>query len=161
MNTKRLFIGAPIIYNHKVHMITNIGTDKVGIVPWNSNKFNYAGNKYYEDVKFVRSSLITPVPISEIIPHDTRFKHAKLKVVDTEISGLAFDLHNFQIFICKDSKFIDVYRVFINSNDFCTRYYDEEGKAVPVVACIPITYMHELIYLLKSLKHSITFKFSE
>lgn len=159
MTTNDLYIGAPVIYKHKVYKITNIGIDKVGIVPWYCEKFHLSSNRYYDDIKFVRNSLIKPVPVSEIILYDTRFKPSELKIDKNTISGLSFNTSKFNLFICKDSKFIDTYRVFINSNDYCTRYYDDEGNAVPVMLCFPITYMHELMYILKKIHHNMNFNF--
>lgn len=157
MDIKDLYIGASVMYKHKPYIITFISKDKVGLCP-----YNWAGgyDPWYntKDIITVRISLVKPIPIGEVILGDNRFSPAQMNVGGTTITGLSYTNSNFSMFLCKDSKFIDVYRVFINSKDYGTRYYTPDGEVIPILLCFPITYLHELTALLKGIKYNIRFK---
>lgn len=158
MDIKSLYIGASVMYNHLPYRITNISKDKLGLIQDNYTESFYSTTK--GDIKFVKTSLIKPIPISEIIVHDNRFVPGTLKIEGQDIEGLSYKATNndFAMFICKDSKFIDVYRLFINKNDYGKRFYTQDENAVPVLICYPISYIHELVRILRDIRYSISFK---
>lgn len=157
MEVNDLYRGAPVMYQHKPYMVVNINKDKLGIVECNRAGWydkSYDGN----EIKFVKLSLVQPIPLAEVLVRDTRFRHGVITIGKTTLQGLLYESTHFSMFLCKDSKYIDVYRLFLNHNDYGISYYDTQGSAVPVICCLPITYIHELCMILKKFKYNIQFR---